>query len=330
MIKPAIYFTDLHTNKYSQFSEHHDRLKDCLKVIDDVFKYAIHYKADTILFGGDLGDLPKWVYIEVIDELCMRFAKWFKKCPDKNIYAISGNHDHNKKNYWEKPAKTLLNVFKVAFPGRFILIDNKLADLGDNCFVAGIPYYEHKACFDKALDEMHDVCLFPNYPEAKVTLLIHQTPEGIYNKYIKADTSPADPRYEVFDMIWDGHIHTKQIITPKFVIGGNGLHRDLGDIGDEKGVWLTDMANPTDYEFLSRKGRYPEFIRLPYDKITEELQQSSFIVPTLDRHSIIVEGSADTTMFNASLDRKQLITNFWKQANGTDERLLNIGLSLCE
>ncbi len=344
MSKFSIYFTDLHVNKYNQFSEYRDRLKDCLKVIDDVFKYAIAYEADTILFGGDMGDLPKWIYIEVIDEICLRLAKWFKKCPNITMYAISGNHDHNKKNFWDTPAKTLLNVFATAFsergtynvllekfPDRFVLIDNKVVDIGGETYIAGIPYYEHTACFNQALDHMHDACLFPNQDKAKVTLLIHQTPEGIYNKHIKADTNPEDPRYVVFDMVLCGHIHKKQRITKKFLLGGNPLHRDLGDIGDEKGIWLLDLRKPSQtVEFISRQGRYPEFKRMKLEDITEADKKESFVVPSMDLKTLVVEGSADAKEFASNLTPAALLTNFWEHMDGKDQRLLKIGLSLCD
>lgn len=331
MIKPAVYFTDLHVNKYNQFSEHHDRLKDCLKVIDDVFGLAVKSNSDTILFGGDLGDLPKWIYIEVIDALTRRLAKWFGKCPNICMYAISGNHDHNKKNFWEKPANTLLSVFATAFPGRFFLIDNGVVELDDDCHVAGIPYYEHKTCFDQALDAQVKLLWDKNDGSARVTLLIHQTPEGIYNKHIKAETSPSDPRYEGFDMILCGHIHKPQKLSPKFIIGGNPLHRDLGDIGDIKGIYLLDLADPVNtIEFVSREGRYPAFVRIKQEKITEEMQQTSFVIPTSDTKKVVIEGSADPTEFGLGMMPKDLLTNFWKQVGGADERLLKVGLSLID
>lgn len=331
MTRPIIHFSDLHCNKYNQFSEHRDRLKDCLKVIDDVFKYAIAYESNTITFGGDMGDLPKWIYIEVIDDILLRLAKWFKKCPHITMYAISGNHDHNKKNYWDKPAKTLLNVLATAFPGRFILIDNKVVSIGDDCYIAGIPYYEHSACYNQALDVMHESCLFPNDDKAKVTLLIHQTPEGIYNKHIKADTNPSDSRYDVFDLVLCGHIHQSQRITDKFVLAGNPLHRDLGDIGNEKGIWLFDARSPVKtLEFISRKGRYPEFVRMKPEDITEEVKKNSFAIPTMDAKAIKVAGSADVRKFASNLQPQVLLKNFWEQTEGTDERLLAIGLELCE
>lgn len=326
----AVYCTDLHINKYTQFSEHIDRLQVCLKALDDAFKYAAVYKCNTILFGGDMGDLPKWIYIEVVDSICIRLAKWFKKYPNVTMVAISGNHDQNKKNYWEKPAKTLLNVFATAFPDRFILIDNGVYDVGNDCYVAGIPYYEHKSCFDNALNAQTELLQDKNDGSAVVTLLIHQTPEGIPNRHIKTDTTPTDPRYENFDLVLCGHIHQKQIITPKFIIGGNPYQRDLGDVGNEKGMWLIDLADPKDYEFISRKGRYPEFVIKQSDTITDEDRQTSFVIPAMDSKAIMVEGTADTTKFNNTLDAKTLLTNFWTQENGTDQKLLNIGLSLCE
>lgn len=338
MLSPCIAFFDLHVNKYNQFSDKHDRLKDCLKVIDDVFKYAAHYEAETILFGGDMGDLPKWVYIEVINGILSRFDKGFKKYPNVVVYAISGNHDHNKKNYWDNPANTILTVLATAFPERFILIDNKFAlnesaDASRYTMVCGIPYYENKSCFDKALDAMHEKVLQVKrqYKKCKVTLLIHQTPEGIYNKHIKADTSPADPRYDVFDLVMCGHIHKPQRITDRFVVGGNPLHRDLGDVGDDKGIWLLDLANPVkSLEFISRKGRYPEFLKVKSEHITEEMQQANFIIPIMESKETVIEGSADAAQFASTLNPEMLLTNFWKQVEGTDKRLLKVGLELLQ
>lgn len=327
---PGVYFTDLHCNKYTQFADRSDRLEDCLKVIDDVFKLAIKAKAKTILFGGDLGDLPKYVYTKVLVALIRRFRKWFSKYPDITMLAISGNHDQSEKNLWDKPAATFLAAIAEAFPENFILIDNDIIEMSCGVTVAGIPYYEHKACFDKALDSMYEKCLYPNDEKRKVTLLIHQTPEGLPNRHIRPDTSPADPRYGAFDMVLCGHIHQKQIITPKFIVGGNPLHRDLGDVGSEKGIWVLDLANPTDIEFVSRRGRYPEFLRVDAHLITEELRQAAFVVPTSSRQEIKVEGSADASMFNSGLDMKQILTNYWKQVEGADERLLKVGLELCQ
>jgi DNA repair exonuclease SbcCD nuclease subunit len=328
MKQPTVFFTDLHINRYTQFSQHHDRLKDCLKVIDDVFKYAIHYEANTILFGGDLGDLPKWVYVDVIDALMGRFVKWFTKCPHITLYAISGNHDHSTKNYFDKPAKTFLGVFVKAFPGNFILLDNDF-----NGCVMGIPYYEHKTCFDTALEDMHSRAVAikkKQGTESKLTLLIHQTPEGIYNSIIKADTSPSDPRYKVFDLVLCGHIHRKQIISPKFIVGGNPLHRDLGDIGDEKGIWLLDLADPVNtIEFISRKGRYPEFVRVKPEDITEDMHHTSFVVPVMEKQAVLNDNAADHATYNNSLSMEELLINYWKDTtDGQDQRLLQIGLEL--
>lgn len=332
MIQPAIFFCDLHANKYNQFSEHHDRLADCLKVIADVFKYAIHYEAKTILFGGDLGDMPRHIYIQVIDGLMTTFAKWFKKCPDITLYAISGNHDQSSKNYWENPAKTLLSVFTTAFPGRFILIDNTATQIGgSDCYVVGIPYYENRSCFDRALNAQVEKLQDKNDGSAIVTLLIHQTPEGIFNPHIKAETSPADPRYAGFDIVLDGHIHQYQKLNSKFIVGGNPLHRDLGDYQSEKFIHLLDLASPAETHLpISRKGRYPEFQRVDSDKITDEMFTTSFIVLKQNKKQVVIEGSADASEFGSGLEPSDLLKNYWLVSDGKDDKLLQVGLSLLQ
>lgn len=330
MLTKCIYFSDLHANKYQQFSEHHDRLKDCLCVISDVFKYAKHYGADTILFGGDLVDNPKSIYLPVLNGLMTTFSKWFKKCPNITLYAISGNHDQSSKNYWGTPAETALTAFATAFPDRFVLIDNEVVQVGDtDCYVSGIPYYENKDCFDQTLNAQVERLQDKNDGSAVVTLLIHQTPEGIYNPHIKAETSPADPRYAAFDMILCGHIHKPQKLNSKFLVGGNPLHRDLGDIGDDKGIWLLDLAQPAEtLEFISRKGRFPEFVRVASDKITNAMITESFVVPTQGKQAITIDGSAHADEFGSSLNPADILTNYWKVSGSEDQKLLKVGLSL--
>lgn len=328
----SILFSDLHCNKYNQFSEHHDRLADCLKVVADVFKYAAHYDCDTILFSGDLIDNPRQIFIPVITKLLTTFSKWFAKCPNITLYAISGNHDQSSKNYWETPAQTALTAFATAFPGRFILIDNSGAQIGDtDCYVAGIPYYENKTCFDEALNAQVERLQDKNDGSAIVTLMIHQTPEGIYNPHIKAETSPADSRYAGFDMVLDGHIHQPQKLNSKFLVSGNPLHRDLGDLNNEKGIWLLDLARPAEtLEFISRKGRYPEFIRTTPEKITDEMLTESFVVPTQAKKDVVIGGAAHESEFGGGLSPAELLKNYWTVAQGQDHRLLQVGLSLLD
>jgi len=330
MTHPILYFTDLHVNRYNQFSEHHDRLKDCLKVINDAFKFIDKVGGKTILFGGDMGDLPKWIYIDVIDSIIKCLSNNFRKFPHITMVAISGNHDHNTKNLIDKPAKTLLSVFAVAFPDRFILIDNEHYFI-PGAITFGIPYYEYPEHYSKALEAQVELAtgMSEEFPEVSKILLIHQTPEGIYNKHIKADTNPNDPRYKHFDIVLDGHIHKKQIINPRFIIGGNPLHRDLGDIGDEKGMWVMDASEPVrTLDFISRKGRYPEFVVMKQEDITDEVKHTTFAVPDMTEQKVTLPGSADANLFASNLSKETLITNFWKQMEGKNERLLKTGLSL--
>jgi DNA repair exonuclease SbcCD nuclease subunit len=340
----CIYFTDLHANEYKQHSLHHDRLEECLQVIDDVYRACKKTGASTVLFGGDLNDIPKLTYTVVMNALMNRFAAWIDKRPGIRWFAISGNHDICNKSYYKEDeagnieyAGSMLTAFATAFPDNFFLIDNTGQFIGGDTNVNGlggvygIPYYEHKEHYSKALDK---AVTYVNgwkeeFPSLSTTLLIHQTPEGIYNSHIKADTDPNDPRYAIFDMVLCGHIHQSQLINKKFLVGGNPLHRDLGDIGNDKGIWSLDLADPSNtLQFISRKGKYPEFKRVRSEAITEEQLKESFIVPDMARKAVEPKEGIASTTFNANLPVADLLTNFWKQVEGQDEKLLKTGLSL--
>lgn len=327
----AIYFTDLHLNEYKQFSNGRDRLEDGLKVIDDVFKYAIKNEIEVILFGGDMMDVPKHVYTVVWNRLMQRLAKWFTKAPQIKMYAISGNHDYATKNLIDSPAESSLTSIAIAFPKNFIILDNNIVCLTTEVAIAGIPYYEYKEHYSEVLARMavEGLAGYMHINDRiKVTLMIHQTPTGLPNPNIKADTDFTNPVYTEFEMILCGHIHQQQRLSPKFLLGGNPLHRDLGDIGQVKGFWRLDLADPQNtIRFISREGRYPEFKRV---KVGTEIAEDDvdFIVTYADKEDTKFEGAVSTKDFGADLSQATLLTNFWKTKDGKDKELLAIGLEL--
>ena len=141
--------------------------------------------------------------------------------------------------------------------------------------------------------------LLAKYPwtAQKNYLVIHQTPLGISNPHITPDVNIED--LTPFTRIFCGHIHKKETIG-KLQVLGSPLHRDLGDIGDEKGIWLFDTETdvpffqtldfPT-FSYSDKPGHY--YVERP--KLSEKrAEEQSFV----------------QSKFSSSLGPEILIKNF--------------------
>lgn len=238
------------------------------------------------------------------------------------MLGISGNHDHGSKNLWHKPAVTYLTQLAIAFPERFILLDNSAYAVNEHTVITGIPYYEYTRDYELALDSAIEYIA----DNVKNILLIHQTPTGLGNAMIPTDTDINDLRYENFDLVLCGHIHHKKIITDKFVIMGNPLHQEQADRGDEKGVWLYDTEDPAGtLTFISRKGRYPEFVTVPLGTDVSELE-NDYVTIQVEEAVLIREGEASVEHFSNQLTREVIMSNYIDKVDAGNEELLKIGL----
>jgi len=152
--------------------------------------------------------------------------------------------------------------------------------------------------------------------------MIHQTPNNISDTTIPADTDPDDPVYSYYDMVLCGHIHQRQRLAPNFVVVGSPLHRDQGDVGEEKGLLIYDTDDQS-IKFFPLD--YPRFLPLAKDEIGENT--TDFIIPLASIDVPETDQDVDTTKFNTSLKAKTILTNYWEEADGEDQELLQVGLS---
>lgn len=321
----VLSFSDLHIHNYQQFDKNGSRLANCLNVLELVFKFAAKNGIEFILFSGDLYDNQKALPTEVVNLVVDKFAKMFATYTSITFLAISGNHDHASKNLLKKPAVTALSHLDLMFDN-FKLIDNTDYPLDDNeeVGVIGVPYYEHSEDYHTALTDMLP---FTNDYQ-KTILLCHQTPSGLNNPNIPFDTDVHNELYEGFELILNGHIHAFQEITPKFINVGSPLHRDLGDLGVNKGFLVIDtdaIGEEKFYKFVSTKGKYPEF-ELVKLKEGEELKKDDFnyLIPIREvKQSMNLE--INTEEFGGGLTDENLVRNYWKKVS-KDEALLFTGL----
>lgn len=321
----VLSFSDLHIHNYQQFDKQGSRLANCLDVLRLVFKFAHKNGIEFILFSGDLYDNQKALPTEVVNMVVETFAKMFATYTGVKFIAISGNHDHASKNLLKKPAITALSHLDLMFDN-FILIDNEVYPLDDNeeLCVVGVPYYEYAEDYHQALADT----LAETTDYSQKILLCHQTPSGLNNPNIPFDTDVHNELYEGFDLVLNGHIHAFQEITPKFINVGSPLHRDLGDLGVDKGFLVIDteaLGEAKFYKFISTKGKYPEFELIKL-KEGEELKRDDFNYLILIREvkqSMTLDVNVEE--FGGGLTDENLLRNYWKKVS-KDESLLFTGL----
>jgi DNA repair exonuclease SbcCD nuclease subunit len=329
-------FSDLHIHDYKQYNNGGNRLTNCLDALEKMCKFSIDNGITTMLFGGDLFDTQKVLFVEVVNKTIERFIKIFSNYPELKIYAITGNHDQSSKSLIDSPAVSALDHLASIFPDNFIVVDNAVQEIAKGIVVVGIPYFEFKEHFQKRLQKLAETTaaikagMEEEGLEPKAYLLIHQTARGNGNAMIPYDTDPTDEVYKIFDHVYCGHIHNREELTAGFTNIGSPMHRDLGDAGMQKGFYVRNLAKPEKgHKFIYLSG-FPEFVVRKEGEAQGETDEANFVVVEPDYDALAAASTANVEEFNTSLENKDLLTNFWKHADGKDKELLSIGLEFIQ
>lgn len=320
----AIIFSDWHIHNYKSHSKNVNRLENCLNVLEDLGSFCDKHDIEIILFAGDTFDTHKALLTEVINATAEAFTKFFTERPQVKFYAITGNHDQNQKNLLDKPTISAIKHLATFFPDNYFILDNDVAEVAEGVYVAGIPYYEYAEHFQTKLMEITDKV---RALEGMKYLLIHQTPAGIGNELIPTECTPEDALFEEYDRVFCGHIHKRQDLTDTFHIVGSPIHRDMSDVGEQKGFYVMNLYNAKKkFVYLQN---YPEFSVKYEDEVGEEdyTREDTFLVvkPRFETAQAISDVNVED--FSTNLEASQLVQNYWKEVDGKDEELLNIGLT---
>lgn len=313
-------FADIHFHNYKKFDNEGSRLKDCSRALITICKQSYKKGIRYILFSGDLYNTPKGLPSDVVNEVVSTLQHVFQVHPDLHIIAISGNHDQPRNNFIESSVYNTALVHLHEIYPNFHLIDNSCYNIiGTSINVVGIPYYNYPEDFKKAVLTCYDSHV--NYFDECINiLLIHQTPTGISNTNIPADTNPKDKIYKKFDMVFCGHIHKHEKLTTKFIVIGSPLHRDLSDVGEKKGYLIYDTETK---EVIKKKLKgFPTYSRNRVQK-----SEDDFNIPDeIDKPEAIVVNQEIIDKFSIGNKRKVLLKNYLKYMkveNGKD--LLKVG-----
>ncbi len=327
----AIVFSDIQIHSYKNFNTGNSRLTNCLDCLEMIFAYARKKEVDVLLFPGDFFDMQKLLPIAVINHTVDRLISLFDRYPEMIMYMVSGNHDYGTQKLLGKPVETSLHFLSQIFPDHMILMDDIWVETS-GIRLYGLPYYEYSEHYYQQLES------FEVDPKEFNILLTHATAMGYSN--IPGVIDPHHEAFKKFDLVLSGDIHKKSWLADNFLMSGICMHRDAGDAGDEKGIWLLDTdlykaattveAKQETVKFIPIGNKFPQYIRKKEgDELTEwEQQQYINWDPTFEETGTTTEARVQITNFNTSLKPASLIENFWKQVDNTDEELLQIGLKL--
>ena len=315
----ALITSDIHVHKYKQFNHNNRRLKYGIKYLEQIFDYANENDIPLILIAGDLFNNMSIINTEVVAVVTESFASNFKRYPDIDVVAISGNHDYAGKNLIHAPATSAMEFLAAAFEN-FHLIDRG-EYIRDGIRITGVPYFDYP---EHLREDLSEIVL---NPEQKNYLMMHQV-VGMDNPMIKEDIDPNDPLFDGFDMVFNGHIHDGGSVTKKFINIGSPMHRTASDAETKKGFWTIDLTHPSTLEFQDITDHYPQFIHKEIGAELSEWEQRQYVIFNAPLQSENPDEQRVNDSFNLTLSQAQLIENFCKETVPAEKDKLEYGLQL--
>lgn len=304
-MEKALIFSDLHIHQYRQFNEDGRRLKNGIAFLDYIFKLADANKIKYILFPGDLFNNMQIMATKAVNAVAACLKMNFDQYPDVALIAISGNHDDAEKNLLDNPSESALDYLDYVFPN-FILLDHypHTFHTAGGTTIRGVRYFEHSEHFRAALNEAGI-----EQNKKNTILMMHQTVGS--GLPIEDDITPDDPLFDPFTLVLNGHIHTGEQLTDKFINVGSPMHRDLGDAGKTKGFWIVDLDNPIEtISFKDITSKYPNFVKKTQGEELTEEDKNNYIIwqPAPIADSMKDQKLAEK--FSTNLSPSVILTNY--------------------
>ena len=298
-----IVFSDLHIHNYKAHNIGSSRLDYALDVLNLIGDLSEEHDAVGVIFCGDFFDAQA-VPAEVLQKTRPAIANLMDRV--LNFYTITGNHEMPRKAKWGREIISAQAVFNQEFP-EYKLVDNAFVHVSYGIHIAGLPYYDDIEDFHEAMGKLDvmvstDRAAHESMGEYfKAILMLHQTPD--YGAPFNVDFHQDDYKlFDQYDAIFCGHIHRPMKLNDKFYLIGNPLHRDLGDEGNEKGVWIYD-SQYNSMEFISTRGRYPEFKRVHKVDVTNTFDYQIPIIAISDTET-------EDAQFTSDMKPEYLLGNY--------------------
>lgn len=236
-----LIFSDLHLHRWpygaaTDKDGRHSRLADLLRILDTVGEIAAEQNVNSVLFAGDFFHRP-WADAEMAEEVRSRI--WAFKGP---IVVIAGNHDQIARRSWRARMTSIIPS------GHF----------GN---VLGAEDYS-----DDPRTRWAERLLSGKKPDV---FIMHQGILGAkmskdFCSENEQDLSLAEARQLASKLVIAGHFHQPQLFDqqePVVLIPGAPVQHTWGDAGQERGVWIANVDEKVDVDFLALDG-FPKFVDL--------------------------------------------------------------------
>ena len=314
-----VSFADAHIHNYTAFDKDGSRLKNSLRAIHDVFKYAHANGIDTILFAGDLfekhGQLPHQVWLSTV----ALFTRMFKTFPDMYFFAVSGNHDYASVKRVNNHGTSALRLLDHFFDNFFLLdcVDglNVPKFETDEGNIYGIPYYHYAEDYWTHMNLIKDQL---NSSEVNIGLT-HATIFGYPN--IAGVIDASDPMFKMFDFTVSGDIHDQTFLEEtNFLMCGSLLQQKADDAGSTKGFWdITVTKKGHERLFIPTKS--PEFVRAhAWEDVGDNYKLEIIEMPE------IVDSAVNVEAFTSGKSNAEMLRSYGEEVGLTEEQI-TIGLS---
>lgn len=342
-----LLFSDIHIHPHKKSQE---RLQDCLNVLDWVFKKAIEYEVDSILFGGDLlhdrQKIDSLTYMEVFNILEKYQNEKF------STYLLLGNHDLWFANNWRVSSVIPFKALK-----NFEVIDKAECKIINGVSWHFIPY-THDPIVELEKLKSNDV--------KNSFLLAHLAVDGAkLNSF--GTTSDVIVEHDGDMVIVDknlfskykraffGHYHGPQKLSKTIEYIGSPLQLSFGEVNEDKHLIILDSdedkvsyikndfspkhfyINSEEIEDYSKKDLKNSFVCILSDDDEDELQlkkKLSEFTSKSEVATIQVKKQSKRQDIHAVMDAKQLMVDEDKilekyveqvSVNLDKDRLLEIG-----
>lgn len=257
-----LIFSDLHIHPHKRSTE---RLDDCLKVLDWVFKTAIEKNIRNIVFLGDLFHDRQKIDVLTYQKTFEVFEQNLKD-NDLNVYLLLGNHD-----LWHYEKLDVSSVNPLRNLPRVRVINSpsveKIEDENEQFFFAFLPYTHNPIEDIKKIEEDWS----SKVKKQKKVLGGHISVDGaVWNvKYnttaevtIEHDGDMIRVGPEIFrkwDKVFLGHYHAEQKLNEVVEYVGSPLQLSFGEAFQKKHILIFD-TNTLDSEYIENSFSPKHFI----------------------------------------------------------------------
>lgn len=269
-MKPlAIVFSDLHLHVYNQFNEDGRRTDLGFRVIRELSE-----KCSQLIFCGDLFHENNHISNKLLDEFTLRARDILHS--ETYLYGISGNHDISGMSRTDEVTSSLFRSVSRFVP-RILCLDYASTFLNKDICVFGVPYIDYNQGLSEVLNNMRKSKAYKH--SSKRILMIHTDLHGAKDTDGREIGSVENMDrnltkfFDGFDLVFSGHIHKPQRITPKIIMVGAPMQQRKSDMGGKFGYW--ELFEDLSYNFVPLD--YPEF-KL-YDPETEEPDPFHYWIP---------------------------------------------------